>query len=104
MPSLTHRVRTRLTINQVYNYLESRIVRKLNLIPFGNTKVNGVERSFYYIDLALVSGFLGAEVRRLHYRGVMVVASDRVKGLVVGSDLVRKGRLIVDIDAVTFCV
>ena len=103
IPSLSFKVHAGLTINQSNNFLEKTLVKKLNLLPFGKTKVNGVMRDFYFIDATLVTGLMGGKTHKYHYRGLSVVASEHVKGLIIGTDLIRRGRLIIDTSTVTFC-
>lgn len=98
------RVRARFAISVAENYLSEKVIRELGLFPHGRTELNnGTETDFYFIDLHFTVGMLGALTDRTTFRGVTVIPSPRLNGLIIGMDLIRRGRLTADAAGITFC-
>jgi hypothetical protein len=99
------RVRARFALNTIDNYLDVGVIKALGLFPYGHTTLtSGRETEFYFVDLHLTVGLMGSVPDRYVFRGVAVIPSRKLTGLVIGMDLIRRGRLTVDGDGVTFCI
>jgi len=98
------RVRARFGLSVTENYLSNKIISELNLFPHGKTVLaSGRVSEFYFIDLHFTVGLLGNMTEQTDFRGLVVIPSDRLDGLIVGMDLIRRGRLTVDADGIIFC-
>ena len=98
------KVRGRFSLSAAENYIGEDLVNDLKLIPFGyTTNTENKTIPFYYVDINVIVGLMGSTNNSFKYRGLMVLPSKRTKGLIIGMDLIRRGRLLVDGDGLTFC-
>jgi len=108
-PNRLVRVRTTFSLSVPENIIDLSLIKKLGLISMGQTKVTRksgrLTKDFYYVNLHLTVGLMGALTEKIRYRGIMVVPAEREirHGLVLGADLIRRGHLTVNSDGLTFC-
>ena len=101
MPSKRIRTRARFAVSAYENYIGEKLIEQLGLFPLGKLEDG---RDFYYIDLHFVFGMLGASTEQYSFRGIIVIPSNRVKGLVIGMDLISRGHLTAGTEGITFCI
>lgn len=98
------RVRATFSISYRENFISAALARELGLMELGRTRLtrNGTIRPFCYVDIIATAGLLGLPAEHHAFRGVMVIPSRNVRGLVIGLDLVSRGQLVVGLYGLTF--
>lgn len=114
-PPYSNKVRTRLVV--ATGVPESRIspslIQLLGMLPIGNTEATWfgtrgkLELPFYLVDLHVTVGGMGMAMEQFTMRNISVVPGNEwgnMPGIIIGSDLIRRGQLIIDGAGIGLCL